>query len=137
VKLLAALVGDRILDNGDGTFDVTRGGINEIYADRYPALVRFAYLIRLELDPSEAEALHRWRLDISHEGRLIGPPLISPIVAKAIIPNQPLYLNLLSQAQFPVGGPGEIVLSAWIDEDLAVPLVKLFVKTIPIARARP
>lgn len=137
MKLLAALVADRIRDNGDGTIDVTRAGITEIYADRYPALVSFGYLIRLELDSGEAASLHRLRLDVSHQGRAIGPSLISPIVAKVPGANQPLYVNLLNQLQFPIGGPGEIVLAAWVDDDLAVPLVKLVVKTVPIARARP
>lgn len=138
MKVLAALTADRAKDNGDGTVDVSRGGINLIFSSGYPALVKFSYLLRLELDESEAEDLHRFRLDISHNGNAVGPPFTVPVAAPANrMPNVPIYVNLIGNLQFPVTREGEIVLSGWVNEELAIPLVKIYVKTLPILFARP
>jgi len=81
MKVLAALAADRAKDNGDGSFDVGRGGITEILTAGYPTLATFTYLLRLELDEAEAEDLHRFRLDVSHRGQQIGTPVSLPIAA--------------------------------------------------------
>jgi hypothetical protein len=138
VKVLAALTADRAKDNGDGTVDVSRGGINLIYTSGYPALVKFSYLLRLELDEGEAEDLHRFRLDISHNGKAVGPPFTVPVAAPGNrMAGMPIYVNVIGNLQFPVLAEGEIVLAGWVNEDLAVPLVKIYVKTLPILFARP
>ncbi len=138
MKVLAALTADRAKDNGDGTVDVSRGGINLIYASGYPALLRFSYYLRLELDEAEADDLHRFRLDIPLNGKAVGPPASLPVVAPANrMPDVPIYVNIMANLQFPVLGEGEIVLAGWVNEDLAAPLVKMYVKTIPILFARP
>ncbi len=138
MKVLAALTADRAKDNGDGTVDVSRGGITLTYTSGYPALVKFSYVLRLELDEGEAEDLHRFRLDISHNGRAVGPPLRVPVAAPANrIAGMPIYINVIGNLQFPVFNEGEILLAGWVNEDLAVPLVKVYVKTLPILFARP
>jgi hypothetical protein len=138
LKVLAALTADRAKDNGDGTVDVGRGGINLVYASGYPALLRFSYVLRLELDEGEADELHRFRLDISHNGNAVGPPFTVPVVGpRDRIAGMPIYVNLIGNLQFPVLSEGEIVLAGWVNEDLAVPLVKVYVKTLPIVFARP
>jgi hypothetical protein len=121
MKLHAAFLSDAAVANADGTFMVWRGGITDVMAAQFPALVKFAMVVRLELDEAEVGQLHELSMSIFHAGQQLGGAQAVPLAIREVPGETRYYLNFVMDLAFPVPKPGNGHIQGILDGDLHLP----------------
>jgi hypothetical protein len=124
MNVFAGLIAREAKYNADGTFDVIGAGITSITVPTLPAGVKFALVIRLQLDQAEADRIHYLSL------RLIGPsgvdtmPLVRvPLVARKATA-QRHFMNIVTDVTALFPEPGDYRFQVTVDND-ALPFIHL------------
>jgi len=130
MNLLAWLIAEHAVAHDDSSFSVTRAGINELFAENFPAVVRLFLVARLQLHADEIEKLHELNGRISLEGGKEIATFSSPIAVNATDPPQPNYFwHMVGQVQLLLPQAGVYIIEGRVDEDLQLPLMYLHART--------
>ena len=132
MKLRAAFLAERAIQNQDGTFMVWRGGITNFGVGLFPAVIQAALILRLEADPDEARELHTLGLRIVHNDEEL-PWQESPIAFKEPQPPDTVsYLNMLINFNLGIGKPGPGRIQIVLDGSTGVPALTFRVDQAPL-----
>lgn len=120
MKLGAAFLAEAAMPNVDGTFAIWRGGLTDTWHPALPALVSYAFVLRLEFDDQEVNQLHRLRLATYHAGVKVVETSI-PIAIRPVPGESRYYVNLLMPIRFIAASPGDGHIEAALDDYEGLP----------------
>lgn len=129
MKLHAHFLAESANFGADGTFTVFRGGITEVNAPIWPALIKVCVLTRLEFDFEESQGLKELTQRITFNGNEMGRGK-QPIALK-VDRNKPAFANLIGILNLVIPGPGRITIESWVGE-YALPLLHLLSTQAPL-----
>ncbi len=122
MRLLAHLLAVGADYHADRTLSIFRAGITEVSAASWPIVMPVAVVTRLELTRAEAAQLQQLTFVILHNGTQVGVSPPQPIATHVADPTAPIYVNVISNLGVFIPGPGQITLSASLNEAALPPL---------------
>jgi len=122
MRVLAHLVAAGADYHPDLTFTVFRAGFSGVQSRTWPLAMPVAVVTRLELTKNEAERLQLLQFRIIHDGNELGSSPPQPLAVNVTDPDQPIYVNAISNLMLLIPGPGRLTISATVNEAALPPL---------------
>lgn len=121
IRLQACFLADRAILNVDGTFMVWRGGIYLTMVPEFPTTLRYALVLRLELDEESARDLHSVGIQIMYNGEDLGTQTGPVAVATPAAGDQYSYFTMLADLRIAVNDVGVGEIRVVVDEEIGGP----------------